>query len=145
MHSQLLGMTAIECFTSKSSSSAETPKPFVFISAAEAGWTAPAPVKWLERYLAAKREVEDEVMTNKSLRPVILRPSLVWSWDKPQALISVVPFFLASTLGVPFIDKPVMLTTLVDAAIGAVQDPVVRGILREKDMKAVAAKVTRIL
>jgi hypothetical protein len=29
--------------------------PFVFISAAEAGWKFPAPVKWLQRYLIAKR------------------------------------------------------------------------------------------
>ena len=108
------GVVAINAFTSKYSASAETPKPFVFISAAEAGWTMPVPVGFLEKYLQAKRVVEDQVMTNKALRPVILRPSLVWTWDRPQALPAVVPFLVASTLGVPFVDKPVLLATLVD-------------------------------
>lgn len=139
------GITAINCFASKYSASAETPKAFVFISAAEAGWTFPSPVPFLEKYLVAKRAVEDEIMTNKALRPVILRPSLVFSWDRPQALPAVLPFYLLSTFGVPFVDKPVLLSTVVDAAIGALQDPVVRGILRDKDMKAVAAKVTRVV
>jgi uncharacterized protein YbjT (DUF2867 family) len=138
------GVVAVNAFTSKYSASAETPKPFVFISAAEAGWTMPVP-GFLERYLQAKRVVEEQVMTNKALRPVILRPSLVWTWDRPQALPAVVPFLVASTLGVPFVDRPVLLATLVDAAVGALQDPVVRGILRERDMKDVAAKMTRIL
>lgn len=137
------GITAINCFAS--SASAETPKPFVFISAAEAGWTFPSPVPFLEKYLVAKRAVEDEIMTNKALRPVILRPSLVFSWDRPQALPAVIPFYLASTFGIPFVDKPVLLSTVVDAAIGSLSDPVVRGILRDKDMKAVAAKVTRVV
>lgn len=35
--------------------------PFVFVSAAEAGWTFTAPVPWLERYLVAKRAVEAEL------------------------------------------------------------------------------------
>ena len=139
------GAVAVDAFVSNSLSSAETPKPFVFISCAEAGWTMPSPVGWLEKYLVAKRVVEDQVMTNKALRPVILRPSLVWTWDKPQALPAVVPALVAATVGVPFIDKPVQLATLADSAIGALQDPVVRGILRADDMKQVAKKVTRMV
>jgi len=105
----------------------------------------PSPVGWLEKYLVAKRVVEEQVMTNKAVRPVILRPSLVWTWDKPQALPAVVPALVAATVGVPFIDKPVMLATLADSAIGALQDPVVRGILRSDDMKHVAKKLTRVV
>lgn len=137
------GTTAIKCFTSDSG--AEVPKPFVYISAAEAGWTMASPVPFLERYLVAKRAVEDQVMTNKALRPVILRPSLIWNWNKPQALPAVVPFYLFAKIGVPFVDKPIQLSTIADSAIGALQDPVVRGILRTEEMKAVAAKVTRIV
>jgi nucleoside-diphosphate-sugar epimerase len=137
------GATAIKCFAAEAGE--EVPKPFVYISAAEAGWSMTSPLPMIERYLVAKRAVEDQVMTNKALRPVILRPSLVWNWNKPQALPAVVPFYLASVVGIPFVDKPIQLSTIADSAIGALQDPVVRGILRAADMRAVAAKVTRVV
>ena len=137
------GATAIKCFASDAD--ADVPKPFVYISAAEAGWTVASPVRFIERYLVAKRSVEDQVMTNKALRPVILRPSLIWNWNKPQALPAVVPLYMASMVGLPFVDKPIQLSTIADSAIGALQDPVVRGILRTEDMRAVAAKMTRVV
>ena len=69
--------------------------PFVFISAAEVSWTFPAPFDWLKRYLAAKLQVESKMLTlgnTKRLRPVIFRPSLIWTWDRPiSALLSAAP------------------------------------------------------
>lgn len=136
--------TAIDCLTAKASSSSETPKPFVFISAAEAGWTFKSPVVFLEKYLTAKRAVEDKAMSNDALRTVILRPSLIWTWDKPAALASVIPFYIGNSLGLPFVDKPVLLNTLVDAALASLQDKSVQGILRFSQMEELAAKVTRL-
>lgn len=89
--------------------------PFAFISAAEAGWTFDnmfqgTPAEWLHRYLVAKRAVEDELMAlaaSNSLRPIIVRPSLIWSWENPGALPPVAAFTIASKIGVPFIDEPV--------------------------------------
>ena len=96
------------------------PLPFVFVSAAEAGWTFEAPVPFLERYLIAKRAVEAELLTPADamasaarsalddsllLRGVVLRPSLIWTWERPQALLSVLPFYVANALGLPFIDR----------------------------------------
>ena len=57
------------------------PIPFVFVSAAEAGWTFKAPVKFLERYLVAKRAVENKLLTSAPyIRPIILRPSLIYTY-----------------------------------------------------------------
>lgn len=96
----------------------------MFVSAAEAGWTFQAPVPFLEKYLTAKRAVENKLLAfipnngqnnilgkssyslvvvvssvyvycvGKGLRPVIMRPSLVWTTEKPEALVSVVPFYI---------------------------------------------------
>lgn len=89
------------------------PLPFVFVSAAEAGWTFTAPVPFLERYLIAKRAVEAELLGTSGaeaspdslLRGVVLRPSLIWTWERPQALLSVLPFYIANSLGLSFVDR----------------------------------------
>ena len=48
------------------------PVPFVFISAAEAGWKFRAPVNFLERYLQAKRSVENKLLSSgQFIRPII--------------------------------------------------------------------------
>ena len=47
-----------------------TAVPMVFVSAAEAGWTWPSPVGFLERYLVAKRAVESRLQAKgDSLHP----------------------------------------------------------------------------
>ena len=70
-----------------------------------------------------------------------MRPSLIWTWEKPAALVSVIPFYVANTLGVPFVDKPVMLSTLVDAALASLKDRTVAGVLRFTEMEDLAAKL----
>lgn len=135
---QFSAFAAIDCLSSKAQS--ENPIPFVFVSAAEAGWTFKSPVAFLEKYLLAKRAVEEKALANTSLRSVILRPSLIWTWEKPSALASVIPFYLANSIGIPFVDKPVMLTTLVDAALASLKDDSIRGILRFPEMENLAEK-----
>ena len=119
------------------------PPPFGFVSAAEAGWNFKAPVEWLERYLIAKRAVERELLASGEagrLRPIILRPSLVWSTERPGSLPSVAAFYAANALGLPFVDRPVNVDTLAGAAVNALGDAQARGILRFPEMERWAAQ-----
>ena len=59
------------------------------------------------RYLAAKRAVEAKLMGSGKLRPIMFRPSLIWSWDKFDVLPVIPVFNIASALGVPFVDKTI--------------------------------------
>lgn len=112
---------------------------FVFISAAEAGWTIDTPIPWLNRYLGAKRAVEQKLRLS-NLRSVIFRPSLVWTLDRPQALFSVAPFYIASALGVPFIDRPVLVETLARAMVAAIGNNGVSGVKRYDDIESLGKK-----
>eukprot|EP01036_Dinobryon_divergens_P022419 gene22419-30671_t len=119
------------------------PPVFVFISAAEAGWTVDPPVDWLRRYLKAKRQVEERLMSLTaagSVRAVIFRPSLIWTWKRPQALISVAPFYAASKFGFPFVDRPTTLEDLVQAMSVAIEDKSVSGVKRFQDIDKLAAQ-----
>ena len=114
-----------------SSANAPNDPVFVFISAAEAGWTFRAPITWLAKYLDAKQAVERELLSSKSsLRPVIFRPSLIWTPDRLQALPSVLPFYIGSAIGLPFVDRPVFVSSLVRAIAAAVEDKSVSGVQR---------------
>ena len=82
--------------------------PFAFVSCAESGWpdvqfgdrVEAASPDWLKRYLAAKRAVESELMSSTgTLRPVIVRPSLIWNWRKLDVLPVIPVFNVASRLG----------------------------------------------
>ncbi len=115
--------------------------PFVFTSAAEAGWPdvpggkqieeflAP---EWLKRYLVAKRAVESRLMdTSSQLRPVIVRPSLIYSLDRPASYPPVGAFFVGNKLGLPFVDRPVTVQSLANAVVKSIaQESKVEGILR---------------
>lgn len=141
---------AIDGFINQPSSAAipsesNAKKPFIFVSAAEAGWTFQAPVNFLERYLVAKRAVEKKLDESKEqIRPVIFRPALIWSYQKPAALVSVIPFFVANKIGIPFVDKPIMVDTLVDAMLMALQDDTQSGVKRYMHMEELAAKKSSI-
>jgi uncharacterized protein YbjT (DUF2867 family) len=117
----------------------EATKAFVFVSAAEAGWDFKAPVSWLERYLIAKRAVEAR-LKESSLREIIVRPSLIWTWERPQALASVIPFYIGNAIGLPFVDKPVLVEDLVGAAYAALCDDSESGIFRYMGMERLADK-----
>ena len=77
--------------------------------------------EWLQRYLVAKRAVEAELAASTgSLRPVIVRPSLIWDWKKLDVLPIIPVFNLASALGVPFVDRTIRVGTLADAIVAGV-------------------------
>lgn len=121
------------------------PTPVLFVSAAEAGWPevslgpevennlAPA---WLKEYLVAKRAVEKEIQSSPdTIRPVIFRPSLIWSWTKFDVLPVIPIFNIANALGVPFVDKTVTVRTLSRAIISALEKEGVSGVQRFPQME----------
>ena len=116
--------------------------PFVFTSAAEAGWPQMtggpqieqylAP-EWLRRYLQAKRAVEEKLQEAEQqslLRPIIPRPSLIYSLDRPASYVPVGAFFLGNTIGLPFVDRPVTVQSLANAIVRSISLPSIRGVLR---------------
>mmetsp|Transcript_37829 Transcript_37829/g.91731 ORF Transcript_37829/g.91731 Transcript_37829/m.91731 type:complete len:285 (-) Transcript_37829:1645-2499(-) len=121
--------------------------PLAFVSCAEAGWPdvqfgdfveeklAP---EWLQKYLIAKRAVEGRLSTSSAVRPVIVRPSLIWSWDKLDVLPIIPVFNVASALGVPFVDKTVRVETLADAIVAGIEDEGVVGVQRFSEMEQLA-------
>ena len=129
---------AIDILNDAHSKSGGTKKiPFVFVSAAEAGWTRPAPIGWLERYLAAKRSVERRLLSGEacSLRPVILRPGLVYDPTKPADVAKVAGSFVGYYAGLPFASKPVEVGAIAAAALRAIADPSVLGVQTHREME----------
>lgn len=132
-----------------SSSSSDNRLPFVFISAAEAGWPdvvggaqieqfiAP---EWLRRYLSAKRAVENKLLKDtdvtKVLRPIIARPSLMYSLDRPASYLSVGAFFVGNRLGLPFVDRPVTVQSVANAMVRSLSRESVEGVLRYPEIDA---------
>jgi len=127
------------------------PIPFVFISAAEAGWPEMpggsfveknlAP-DWLRRYLTAKRAVEDKLMSIDAtlIRPIIFRPSLIFSFDRLASLAPVGAFFVGNKIGLPFVDRPVTVQALACAVVRSLEDSNVRGVQRYKEIDALCSK-----
>uniref|UniRef100_A0A7S4JXS3 Thioester reductase (TE) domain-containing protein n=1 Tax=Odontella aurita TaxID=265563 RepID=A0A7S4JXS3_9STRA len=127
--------------------------PFVFLSAAEAGWPdvpggkfvenylAPG---WMRRYLSAKRAVEgklEEVRQaggGRIVRPVIFRPSLIYSLDRPASLPPVAAFFAGNRIGLPFVDRPVTVQALSCAVVRAIGRDDVVGVQRFADVDALS-------
>ena len=115
---------------SVTSPSTQARTPFAFVSCAESGWPDVAggsfvesnvAPEWLRRYLVAKRAVEAKLTENSDkLRPVVYRPSLIWSWGKLDVLPIIPVFNLASALGVPFVDRTIRVGTLADAIVAGI-------------------------
>jgi nucleoside-diphosphate-sugar epimerase len=140
---RLTGFNAIEAAV-EYATGRDKPLPFCFTSAAEAGWPdmpggkqveqflAPG---WLRRYLSAKRAVEKRLLDMEpTLRPIIVRPSLIYSLDRPQAYIPVGAFFVGNAVGLPFVDRPVTVQALACAMIRSMDRDTVSGIQRYKEI-----------
>ena len=85
---------------------------------------------FLQRYLAAKRAVEAKLLGSTTLRPIVVRPSLIYSLDRPLSLPSVGAFFVGNKIGLPFVDRPVTVQALSAAMVRAMGQPGVSGIQR---------------
>ena len=103
---------------------------FVFVSAS----TTPPTVD--KAYLEHKRRAEAEI-TKKNLRPVILRPSLVYGSRRPLSnVVGKAVEFAQKIPGVPQEDRPISVETLGSAAVSAAENKEVSGIL---DIAAIEA------
>jgi hypothetical protein len=71
-----------------------------------------------------------------------MRPSLVWSWSKPEKVVASVPFFIGPAVGLPIVDRPVRVEVLADAILAAVEEPLVEGVKKYRDMDELARKTT---
>jgi nucleoside-diphosphate-sugar epimerase len=121
------------------------PLPFCFTSAAEAGWpdAAGGPFiesimpEFIQRYLAAKRAVERKLMDSQpALRPIIVRPSLIYSMDRPSSYVPVGAFTVFNKVGLPFVDRPVTVQSVGAAIVAAIGQESVKGVLRYKEIDA---------
>ncbi|EKX31892.1 hypothetical protein GUITHDRAFT_82733 [Guillardia theta CCMP2712] len=137
---------AMEAAASSSSASSD-PIPFAFVSAAEVRWTFDksfegTPLDWLRRYLIAKRAVESELIdvygAGGLLKPIIVRPSLIWTWDRPGALLPVAAFTFGNRLGLPFVDKPVQVSTLSKAILKGLESKSEKGVYNFEGMERLA-------
>ena len=142
---------AIDAVLESSNRMKKQPMPFVFISAAEAGWPdmpggsfvekylAP---EWLRRYLDAKRTVEQRLMSTDAavIRPIIFRPSLIFSFDRLMSLAPVGAFFVGNKIGLPFVDRPVTVQALAAAVVRSLEDEDIQGVQRYKEIDALGSK-----
>lgn len=93
--------------------------------------------EWLQRYLTAKRAVETKLLqSSPPLRPIIVRPSLIYSLDRPLALPSVGAFFVGNKLGLPFVDRPVTVQALSCAMVRSMDRENISGIQRFTEIDA---------
>lgn len=146
-------LTAFNAIEAASDCAANTnnrqgPFPVCFTSAAEAGWPSMgggsfvennlAP-DFLKRYLAAKRAVEERLLNSEPLlRPIIVRPSLIYTMDKPSSFPAVGAFFVGNKIGLPFVDAPVTVQSLANAMVRSISRPNVKGVLRFKEINALS-------
>ena len=90
--------------------------------------------RWLRRYIVAKRDVEERLFSSKQIRPVIFRPSLIYSIEKVPSLPAVGAFFIGNRVGLPFVDRPVSVQSLSLAIFNAMEDENISGTLGYKDI-----------
>ena len=127
------------------------PIPFCFTSAAEAGWPDVMGGKLIEsvmpefikRYMIAKRAVENKLLSSSTsptniIRPIIVRPSLIYSKDQLASLPAVASFTILNQIGLPFVDRPVTLDALATAIVKSISDPTIRGIQRYPQIDALS-------
>jgi len=126
------------------------PTPMAFMSAAEAGWpevafgeqVEAASPDWLQRYLVAKRAVEAELgRSTDKIRPVIIRPSLIWNWGKLDVLPVIPVFNLANAIGLPFVDKTVRVEDVGKSIVAGLLDNSVSGVQRYDKIEALSASL----
>lgn len=143
---RLTAFNAIDATMDYATSNSLSGFPFCFTSAAEAGWPDMAggsfveeylAPDWLRRYLAAKRAVEKKLLdSTPTLRPIIVRPSLIYSLDRPASYVPVGAFFIGNKVGLPFVDRPVTVQALSCAMVRSMDRANVSGVLRYRDIDA---------
>lgn len=145
---RLTAFNAIDAAIDYATTNKITNFPFCFTSAAEAGWPDMTGGPFIEsimpdfikRYMVAKRAVEEKLMDSQPvLRPVIMRPSLIYSMDRPASLPAVGSFALANAVGVPFVDRPVTNEALAKAMVRSIASESILGVQRYKEIDTIGA------
>ena len=93
---------------------------------------------FMKRYLSAKRAVEEKLLNSELLRPVIVRPSLIYTMDRPASFLAVGAFFVGNKIGLPFVDQPVTVQSLANAMVRSISQKEVSGILRFREINAMS-------
>ena len=76
-----------------------------------------------------------------TLRPVIVRPSLIWDWKKFDVLPIIPVFNIASAVGVPFVDKTVRVEDVGRSIVAGLLDEEVSGVQRFDAMERLSASL----
>lgn len=140
---------AIEVATEYANKNSLQAFPFCFTSAAEAGWPDVAGGDFIEKYLApdflrrylvAKRTVEAKLLSSEpTLRPIVVRPSLIYSLDRPLSFPPVGAFFVGNKIGLPFVDRPVTVQNLSKAMVRAIARDDTKGVLRYQEIDDISS------
>eukprot|EP00403_Amphidinium_massartii_P023291 CAMPEP_0178402120 /NCGR_PEP_ID=MMETSP0689_2-20121128/16671_1 /TAXON_ID=160604 /ORGANISM="Amphidinium massartii, Strain CS-259" /LENGTH=302 /DNA_ID=CAMNT_0020022997 /DNA_START=163 /DNA_END=1071 /DNA_ORIENTATION=+ len=146
---RLTAFNVIEAVSKKLKMPFSAPTPVAFVSCAEAGWTdvtlgpqvEQIVPEFLREYLVAKRAVEARLATEGSIRPVVVRPSLIWDWTKLDVLPIIPVWNLLASLGVPFLDKTVNVATISKAIVAGIEDDAVSGVQRYPEMEELADRL----
>lgn len=117
--------------------------PFVYLSAADAFPGIP------KRYIESKREAEDYICSISNIRPIIIRPSFMYSKERLISLPLAGIINITSNLNnffcrrIPFIGaagiKPLKVETVANAIIQSIQDETFKGIAGVETIEKLAA------
>jgi anaphase-promoting complex subunit 7 len=123
-------------------------RPFVYVSAAEAGWQSNelgwkiehnVALGWLGRYLSAKRAVEAALTAEAAaagLRPIIARPSFMWDPTKLD-ILPLLPIWAtgdALNIGNGTFSPPLRVETAGAGIVAAAADGSIRGIVSSRQL-----------
>jgi GDP-mannose 4,6 dehydratase len=136
-------------YVQNSTSNMSKPIPFCFTSAAEAGWPDVLFGKQIERimpqfihrYMVAKRAVEHKLLSSPTniIRPIIVRPSLIYTKNQLASIPAVTTFTLLNQIGLPFVDRPVTVDSLSTTIVKSMSDEAIRGIQRYPQIDQISA------
>jgi hypothetical protein len=65
-----------------------------------------------------------------------VRPSLIYSMDRPTSYLPVGAFTIFNKVGLPFVDRPVTVQSVGAAIVAAIGQDSVKGVLRYKEIDA---------
>ena len=137
-----------------SSSLPPSPRPFVFVSAAEAGWEDNKMGRdienfmreknfFLPRYLDAKREVEKRMKSdceNLNLKPIIARPSFMWDPTKFD-ILPLLPLWSAGyklNVGNGAFNPPLRVEVAGSSIVELIDEGTKEGVVTSKEMDDMA-------
>ena len=146
--------TAFNLLEAAESTKTSKPRPFVYVSAAEAGWEdnalgtkIEAGMKdkgfFLPRYLEAKRKVErkmSEDAEKAGIRPIVARPSFMWDPTKFDILPLLPVWTIGNKLniGKGTFNPPLRVSIAGSAIVQAISDSSITGVVTSSQLFSLA-------